>query len=232
LRLPKVKLSRRLVHVAYALVDVEASGAAAVPSPRIVEYAFVIQRLAALIPGRVLDVGCAARNNYLPAALASLGWQVTGIDIRPFEFEYPNFSFVCGDMRKTDFADGYFDAVYAVSSLEHFGLSGRYSIREEDPEGDARSVKEIWRVLRPGGKFIVTVPYGQGEIVFPPTRVYDQLSLKTLFSRWKVTHQTYWVKDGDRLHSSDAAEAEQVRTKLGTREATALLELIRPSETD
>jgi 2-polyprenyl-3-methyl-5-hydroxy-6-metoxy-1,4-benzoquinol methylase len=87
--LAKLKLSSRLVRLAYTLVDVEASGTAAAPSPRIVEYAFVIQKLASLTPGRVLDVGCAARVNYLPAALASLGWQVTGIDIRPFEFEYP-----------------------------------------------------------------------------------------------------------------------------------------------
>jgi SAM-dependent methyltransferase len=228
LRLPKVKLSPWLVRLAYTLVDVEASGTAAAPSPRIVEYAFVMQKLASLTPGRVLDVGCAARINYLPAALASLGWQVTGIDIRPFEFEYPKFSFVRGDMRKTDFPDGWFDAVYAVSSLEHFGLSGRYSIKEDDPEGDSKSVKEIWRVLRPGGKFIATVPCGQREIVLPPTRVYDQLSLKTLFSGWKVTHQAYWVMDGDRLHPSGVAEAEQVKSKLGTREATALLELIRP----
>jgi SAM-dependent methyltransferase len=232
LRFPKLKLTPRLLRLAYTLFDVESYLLAAAPHPRIIEYAYVLQKLVPLPPGKVLDVGCSARVNYLPAALASLGWQVTGIDIRPFEFEYPNFSFVRGDMRKTGFADGYFDAVYSVSSLEHFGLSGRYSIKEEDPEGDAKSVKEIWRVLRPDGKFIVTIPYGQREIVLPPTRIYDQLSLKTLFSGWKVTHQAYWVMDGDRMYSSGAAEAEQVKSKLGTWEATALLEFTRPSDSD
>ena len=55
------------------------------------------------------------------------------------------------------FPDENFDAVIAVSTIEHIGL-GAYG----DPfqEGaDARVVKEIHRVLKPGGRLILTTPF-------------------------------------------------------------------------
>lgn len=228
MRLPKLKLSAGLLRLAYKFIDVEASGEAAEPDARIVEYAFALSKLGALTPGKVLDVGCASRVNYLPAALASQGWDVTGIDTRTFQFEYPNFAFVHGDMRKTQFPDASFDAVYAVSSLEHFGLSGRYNIREDDLDADAKSVDEIKRILRPGGSFIVTIPCGVREILLPPTRIYDLAALNELFSGWQVADQVYWLHQGGRLRSCSDGEAEQVKTKVGTTEAISLLELIRP----
>ena len=112
-------------------------------------------------------MGCPARINYLPAALASLGWEVTGIDIRPFELDYSNFPFVLGDMTNTDFPDGHFNAAYTLSSLEHFGLGGRYGVREDDSKGDSKAVKEIWRVVRPGGPFTARC---SAVRVDPPTR--------------------------------------------------------------
>jgi len=51
------------------------------------------------------------------------------------------------DARQLDFADASFDAVFSLSSIEHFG----------GPEGITRSAAEIGRVLKPGGvAFLVT----------------------------------------------------------------------------
>jgi SAM-dependent methyltransferase len=51
------------------------------------------------------------------------------------------------DARSLDFPDASFDAVFSLSSIEHFG----------SPEDISRSASEIGRVLRPGGyAFIVT----------------------------------------------------------------------------
>jgi SAM-dependent methyltransferase len=49
------------------------------------------------------------------------------------------------DGRALEFADGSFDAVFTVSSIEHFGA----------PEQIARAASEIGRVLRPGGHAII-----------------------------------------------------------------------------
>jgi SAM-dependent methyltransferase len=112
-------------------------------------------------PGKVLDVGCAATRNYLPASLALLGWEVWGIDIREWKFKFPNFHFVVGDIRQTTFPDNFFDCVYAVSTLDHIGLSGRYGITKYDPQGDFKAIREIARILRNEGTLLITIPYGK-----------------------------------------------------------------------
>ena len=193
---PKLKLSPRIIKFAYRFLDVEASAETAPPDGRIIEYSFIIQKLAQAPRGKVLDVGCTARLNYLPAALASLGWQVWGIDLREFKFKHPNFRFISGSIWNTNFPDNFFDAVYAVSTIEHLGLSGRYGITKEDAEGDVRAVREIARILRPDGIFLCTVPYGkEARIIKPLQRVYDKSSLERLFRNWTWKDEVYYSQD-------------------------------------
>ncbi len=150
--LPKFKLGKRLTKFAYHFVDIEASGEATPPDGRMIEYSFIIGKLGLLPKGKVLDVGCTARLNFLPAALASLRWEVWGIDAREFKLKHPNFQFVGEDIRHTSFPANFFDAIYAVSTLEHIGLSERYGTIDEDPEGDVKSVNEIRRILCKEGR--------------------------------------------------------------------------------
>jgi SAM-dependent methyltransferase len=70
-----------------------------------------------------------------PAAYAPYPYREDHLDVRWM------------DARKLDFPDASFDAVFSLSSIEHFG--GRTDI--------ARAAAEIGRVLRPGGHaFVVT----------------------------------------------------------------------------
>lgn len=228
MRFPKLKLSPSLLKFAYRFLDVEASGEAAPPDGRIIEYSFVITKLAALEKGRVLDVGCVARLNLLPATLASLGWEVYGIDQREFKFRFPNFHFVLGDITSTDFPDGFFDAVYAVSTLEHIGLRGRYGISNYDPEGDTKAVREIRRILRGGGRLIVTLPCGKEKKQTALNRVYDPKSLKELFSNWEIKEKIFYTQDNEGFW------IPVVEEKVGQsrKEALALLELAKVNEKD
>jgi SAM-dependent methyltransferase len=195
---PKVKLNPKLVRFAYRFIDVEASAETAPPDERIIEYSFVIGKLASIPVGQVLDVGCTARLNYLPAALASLGWDVWGIDRREFKFKHPNFHLVLEDVRKTSFPDNFFDAVYAISTLEHIGLSGRYGVTKEDTEGDAKTITEIARILRPGGILLCTVPYArEAKIIKSLQRIYDKLSLDRLFNNWTKNDEIWYYRGDD-----------------------------------
>lgn len=208
------------------MVDVEASEEASPPDGRMIEYSFVIGKLASPVKGRVLDVGCTARLNFLPATLASIGWEVYGIDMRQFKFKFPNFHFVLGDITKTDFPDNFFHAVYAVSALEHIGLSGRYGVSKGDPEGDAKAVREIRRILRRGGRFLVTLPYGKEKRQTTLNRVYDEDSLEELFSDWEIKDMVFYSQDSEGFWIPVAEEKIQRMGK--DEEAIALLELTLP----
>ena len=54
-------------------------------------------------------------------------------------------AFVVGDVREIPFRDGTVDAVYSMGTIEHF---------DEYPQ----AVREIYRVLKPGGTAIIGVP--------------------------------------------------------------------------
>jgi predicted SAM-dependent methyltransferase len=105
---------------------------------------------------------------------------------------------VLEDIRNTSFADSLFDAVYAVSTLEHLGLSGRYGVTQEDLEGDVKALKEIGRILRPGGTLLCTVPFGrEAKVIKPLQRVYDRLSLERLFRDWLKKDEVYYYQNSD-----------------------------------
>ncbi len=232
LALPKLNLDletmramyRAAYRVAGLFLNLDAVESAVLNS-RLIEYPFVVQKLNGLTPGLALDVGCADAGNVVAPILASLGWQVYGVDIREFRLAHEGFQFVRTDVAKgTPFPDGFFDCAYAVSSIEHFGLAGRYGIREEDPQADFKAVSEIWRVLKPGSPFLLTIPYGTGGIVRPAERVYDRSRLARLHDGWETADQAYWRLDGSGAwHQVSAQEAGATRTPGGV--AVALLEL-------
>ena len=109
--------------------------------------------LAALRGGeRVLDAACGTGNVALLAARA--GADVVGLDGAPRLIEVarsrvPDASFVAGDVQALPFADGEFDVAFSV-----FGV-----IFAADAE---RTVGGLLRVVRPGGRALVTawVPAG------------------------------------------------------------------------
>lgn len=159
-------------------------------SDRSIERPFTFSNLPA--DGRVLDVGCAGSD--LPVVLACFGFEVVGIDGRPYQLSDPPFRFVRSDIRRTPFADGAFDVVTAVSTIEHIGLSGRYG-SDEDATGDRRAMEEISRVTKSGGRIVLTVPYGQPAIFRPWHRVYGAEQLKGLIKGLEVVKASFFVPD-------------------------------------
>jgi SAM-dependent methyltransferase len=77
------------------------------------------------------------------------------------------------DATRMDFADAAFDAVACVSTIEHIS-----------DDGDIPAIREIARVLKPGGRAFISVPYAQ-EYKEGRThggafeRMYDPAALRT-----------------------------------------------------
>jgi ubiquinone/menaquinone biosynthesis C-methylase UbiE len=103
---------------------------------------------------RVLDLGCGAGRNLL--FLAKAGFDVVGLDAAPEGLKLLRQKLteqrLSAELRKGSFfeplpyPDSSFDAIISVQSLQHG--------REEDIK---KAIKEIERVLRPGGLFFVTL---------------------------------------------------------------------------
>jgi SAM-dependent methyltransferase len=103
-----------------------------------------------LAPGsNVLDYGC-GRGEFTEY-LASLGFRAVGVDLSPLAIrfnrrDFPHLEFVDLDGDRVPLADGSFDAVWSSEVIEHVY--------------DVHAVfAEFARLLRTGGRLIITTPY-------------------------------------------------------------------------
>jgi SAM-dependent methyltransferase len=122
---------------------------------RYLELPWAIERLEAQPGERVLDL---ASPKLLAVELAQQGVEVTSIDQLEREIETwrtlagdaPGLRFEVADGRALPFEDATFDHAYSISVLEHI----------EEP-GDAEALRELARVVPPGGRVLVTLPHAR-----------------------------------------------------------------------
>jgi SAM-dependent methyltransferase len=177
-------------------------------SERIVEIPFVHRNLPYPFRGRLLDVGY--RESEIIYEISSLGFETWGIDIRPPLAEFPGVRYVQGDIIRHPFQAGFFDVVIALSTVEHIGLMA-YGNTAKDPDGDLHALQAIRRILKPGGRLILTMPFGKrGATNW--YRVYDQKTLLALLkgSGFAVETENCWLQEGIRWMPAPWQKAEQV----------------------
>ncbi|MFH1724364.1 MAG: methyltransferase domain-containing protein [Elusimicrobiota bacterium] len=161
-----------------------------VVTERIVEIPFVLNRLPAERGARVLDFGCS--DSPLSLHMAAMGYRVTGADLREYGFTHPNLTSLRGDFFDLEFEADSFDAVVAVSAVEHVGL-GTYG--GEARGSDRAVVEKFHSLLKPGGRLLLTVPYGKkGRSA--GQRVYDRQSLRELFEGFRIQEERFFRGEG------------------------------------
>lgn len=118
---------------------------------------------------KILDIGCG--NGNISLALGSLGFDVLGIDIDPNSIQlatsrnsFPNVSFQVLDADAIALEDAY-DAIICSEVLEHLANPVQLS-------------KTIFRILKPGGVLVATVPNGFGPRELLITRPMQFLTKK------------------------------------------------------
>jgi SAM-dependent methyltransferase len=136
---------------------------------RIVEYPWAFSMLADQAH-LILDAGSTFNYKYLldSPQLRNKSITIMTLDFEGFVARPKPASYVYGDLRDTPFRDNYFDTVACLSTLEHVGMDN--SVYTDDPskiENDADAyidaVLEMVRITKPGGKVLLTMPYGQAR---------------------------------------------------------------------
>ncbi|MBA7645685.1 hypothetical protein ES703_53443 [subsurface metagenome] len=136
----------------------------------------------------ILDVGSAKADKLWISWLDSLNIDVYATDYDELIYSVKNIKFSKSDIRKLDFQANTFDKIIAVSVIEHIGLDRPQVLNKEKPktedDGDVKAFKEFLRVLKPGGKIIMTFPFGiRDELILGnEARNYTENSIKNFSS--------------------------------------------------
>jgi ubiquinone/menaquinone biosynthesis C-methylase UbiE len=133
--------------------------------------------------GKLLEAGCGVGNRVV--ILSKFGYDVTGIEISKERFEiaqknikkyHVKAKLLLGDIRKMPFADESFDIIFCDGVVEHF------------PDSD-KGVKECYRVLKKGGKAMISVP---NKITF------FEINKKLQILLGKLLHKKIWSSGYER----------------------------------
>ena len=166
--------------------------------------------------GKILEGGCGL-SPYL-IKLRGLGYDVEGIDYNEAPLKKalsydPKLPLRVGDVMAVPYADNTFEGYISLGVIEHF------------TEGPRKAIQEAYRVLKPGGVFVVFVPWKhiymriQAPILFLKRHPF----MRKIFKKPADTH--YWQQYFKKKELSLMMEREgfEVREVLAIDHAHALL---------
>lgn len=110
-------------------------------------------------------------------------------DYRPPRLKLSNLSVGKADLLSLPFKNNSLSSLSCMHTVEHIGL-GRYG-DAIDPNGDLKAIKELIRVLSPGGSLLFVVPIGgKPKIMFNAHRIYTYKQVLKYFSQLKLKEFT------------------------------------------
>jgi SAM-dependent methyltransferase len=137
-------------------------------------------------PARHVDVG--SHHKYV--ALLSKVLPVTMVDLRPLSARLDSLTFKSGSILNLPFADGSVPSVSSLCVIEHIGL-GRYG-EELDPHGTEKAVRELKRIVQPGGELYVSAPlHRENRVYFNAHRVFAEPTLFAMFAPFEILDRQY-----------------------------------------
>jgi len=136
------------------------------------------RKLAKPGPRRLLSVGCGpAEGLKWLVPFAGPGGKVFGLDLEPRHAQSipEQVEFVVGTVERTPLTGGHFDVVLALDVFEHL-------------DDDNAALREVFRLLKPGGLFLLTVPalpslWGRQDVASQHRRRYTKRSLSHLLDQ-------------------------------------------------
>ncbi len=133
---------------------------------RVVEFPLVLEMGRFSTEDTVLDAGASLNARIIRKYVHRTGAHIVHFTQSAREEELiphdDRASYMFGDLRSMPFKDETFDKVVCISTLEHIGMdNSRYGGKvENNPDSYIDAVREMFRVLKRGGRMLITVPYG------------------------------------------------------------------------
>ncbi len=138
---------------------------------------------------KILEIGCSTGYNIKELSNKfAPGNRFMGLDNSEYFVKNKVFdNVILGDANKLSFKENSFDYILCLDVIEHI-------------EDDVKVMKEIHKILKPNGKFIITVPalqilYGPHDFLNKHYRRYSKSLLKErLFNAgFKSVQISYWI---------------------------------------
>lgn len=126
---------------------------------------------------RVFDGGCGLGEWCL--LLKETGYETYGLDlstptVASLNKEFPDMHFVREDIRKTNFEHNFFDLYISWGTFEHF------------ENGLQDCFKEAYRIIKPGGKLIITVPFYNQRLKDIDKKEGNEMPENSEFYQWRL----------------------------------------------
>lgn len=134
---------------------------------RIIEYPWLFSRLPTG-EGRLLDAGSTLNFEFILEQPALREKKIDICTLAPEGRCYwrRGISYLYEDLRALPFHDELFDWIVCLSTIEHVGMdnalyAGDRGKEQSKPNDYLRAVKELKRVLKPGGVVYLSAPFGK-----------------------------------------------------------------------
>ena len=135
---------------------------------------------------------------WIEAILLNFENDVTTVEYINTQCDHPNLKCVnyFTNFKNTS---NLYDCIVTYSSVEHSGL-GRYG-DPLDPDGDIKTMKDIYKNLKKDGILIWGAPVGKDKLVWNAHRIYGKIRLPILFKNFK---ELYWDYDKETIINNDS----------------------------
>ncbi len=154
---------------------------------RVIEQPWVFAAVGAADPPlRIVDVG--GSESTVAVSLATLGHHVEVIDPRGYPVQHPNLVAHACRLDEYDGPGGW-DVAVCLSAVEHFGLE-HYGQDATSSRADHAALARLRELVAPGGRLLLTVPFGPAFTVAGFERIYDEATLAELVDGWTVSATT------------------------------------------